>query len=143
MYRRPKDLREGRGRYCSRACRNRAHPNVGPRPNSIRYGAANPAWKGGVTARRRKGNYQPTDTVICPPDLATMRHANGRIPIHRLVMARWVGRALTRAECVNHIDHDTTNNERANLELWPTNRDHKLGEVGRLVPGVANRWSKD
>lgn len=60
---------------------------------------------------------------------------------HRLVMARMCGFLLTRQEVVNHIDHDPSNNDPSNLELYPTNADHKRGEVGRFVPGVANRLS--
>ena len=134
--------------YCTRSCRAKAVSAVHVVANKFdatgskrepRYGPQNSAWKGGVTARRPKGNYVPTPTVTCPAWLSSMAHANGRIPLHRLVMAEWVGRPLTRLECVNHIDHDTTNNARSNLELWPTNRDHKMGEVGRFVEGVANR----
>ncbi len=102
-------------------------------------GELNPAWKGGATLRRPKGNYAGPIYVRCPPDLRpTMGLANGYIAEHRLVMARWIGRPLTRSECVNHINHDPRDNRRANLDLWPTNGDHKRGEVGRFVEGVAN-----
>ena len=140
MYRRPFELLAGKGRYCSRACRNRAHPLPDGRnfPTPKR-GAENPAWRGGVTFKRKQGNYVHPPMVRCPPEFVSMMRANGYVPLHRLVMAQWIGRPLARAECVNHKDHDTSNNERANLELYPTNRDHKLGEVGRFVEGVANR----
>jgi hypothetical protein len=65
--------------------------------------------------------------------------ANGYIMEHRLVMARMVGRPLLRTECVHHIDHNPRNNERSNLELWPSNQTHKLAEHGRDVSGAANR----
>lgn len=68
-----------------------------------------------------------------------MARKDGYIMEHRLVMAQWIGRPLTRSECVNHIDHNPANNDRSNLELYPTNADHKRGEVGRFVDGVANR----
>jgi hypothetical protein len=68
-----------------------------------------------------------------------MARADGYIMEHRLVMAQWIGRQLTRVEVVNHKDHNPSNNDRSNLELYPTNRDHKLGEYGRFVDGVANR----
>ena len=32
-------------------------------------------------------------------------------------------------------------NERANLELWPCNRSHKMAEHGRIADGAANRLS--
>ncbi|MGO1736882.1 MAG: hypothetical protein ACTHZ9_11255 [Leucobacter sp.] len=48
---------------------------------------------------------------------------------------------LTRQECVNHINHDPRDNRRENLEMYPTNGDHKRGEAGRFVSGVHNRLS--
>ena len=72
-----------------------------------------------------------------------MRMANGYIMEHRLVMARWVGRPLWRTECVHHLDHNPRNNERGNLELWPSNQAHKLAEHGRFVNGAANRIVPD
>lgn len=142
MYRRPWELAQGKGRYCSRACRNRAHPlpdgsNFGP----PKFGPANPAWKGGVTLKRPKGNYSGVRYVRAPAWALPMARADGYIMEHRLVIAEWAGRLLTRTEVVNHVDHNPANNARENLELWPTNRDHKLAEHGRYVPGVHNRVS--
>ena len=140
MYRRPKEMREGRGRYCSRACRNSAHPlpdgrNFGP----PKRGARNLAWKGGVTLKRAKGNYGGVRHVRAPDWALPMARADGYVAEHRLVMAQMVGRLLTRTEVVNHLDHDPANNAPSNLELWPDNGSHKRGEVGRFVDGVANR----
>lgn len=139
MYRRPYQLAEGRGRYCSRGCRNRAHPPTGPCPQRGVPGDRNGSWKGGVTFKRPKGNYTGVRYVRCPSDLLVMARRDGYVMEHRLVMARWIGRPLTRSECVNHINHQPSDNRRENLDLWPTNGDHKRGEVGRFVPGVANR----
>ena len=141
MYRRPKDLREGRGRYCSRACRNRAHPLPDGRNLPTMYGADNPAWKGGVTYKRPKGNYLGPRYVRCPADLLCMARSDGYVMEHRLVMARRIGRPLLRSEVVNHINHDPRDNRPENLELYPSNGDHKRGEAGRYVAGVANRLS--
>ena len=104
-------------------------------------GAANLAWKGGVTFRKGKGNYVGPRYVRCPPEFLTMARSDGYIMEHRLVMAQWAGRMLSRQECVNHINHDPRDNRRENLELYPTNGDHKRGEVGRFVSGVHNRLS--
>ena len=70
-----------------------------------------------------------------------MARKDGYIMEHRLVMAQWMGRLLSRNEVVNHINHNPSDNRRENLELYPTNGDHKRGEVGRFVEGVANRLS--
>lgn len=141
MYRKPWIMAEGGGKYCSRACRNKAHPHTGPRtvPESMK-GANNPAWKGGVTMFKRKGNYKGIPYVRAPEPLRSMARKDGYIMEHRMVMAQWCGYLLTRTEVVHHVDHDPTNNPRNNLELWPTNSAHKLWEHGRFVPGASCRW---
>jgi hypothetical protein len=129
------------GKFCSRACRNKVHRAqcYGPNPRKGHRGEANCAWKGGVTLRRRHGNYVSVRYVRCPPDLLSMARTDGYVMEHRLVMARWVGRPLTRVETVHHKDHKPLNNPRSNLELWPDNRSHKLAEHGRFVDGAVNR----
>ena len=109
------------------------------KPGTPRYGPDNPAWKGGVTYKRPKGNYRGPRYVRCPPDLAVMARSDGYVMEHRLVMARWIGRPLLRSEVVNHKDRDPRNNDRPNLELYPSNADHKRGEAGRFADGAANR----
>lgn len=142
-------------KYCSRRCWGQTRTEhltaIAPMgsasrtPESYRaaamFGEKNPAWKGGVTHRRRRGNYVSVRYVRCPPDLLPMARKDGYIMEHRLVMARWVGRCLTRTETVHHIDHKPLNNPRSNLELWPDNRSHKLAEHGRFVEGATNRLS--
>ena len=103
-------------------------------------GANNPAWKGGVTYKRPKGNYIGPRYVRCPEQWRAMARSDGYIMEHRLVMAQWVGRVLERSEVVNHLNHDPRDNRRENLELWPGNGAHKRGEVGRFVDGVSNRF---
>ena len=68
-----------------------------------------------------------------------MARTDGYVMEHRLVMARWVRRPLTRTECVHHLDHAPLNNPRTNLELWPDNRSHKMMEHGLIAIGAANR----
>ena len=114
--------------------------NMKGRKGTPRYGADNPAWKGGVTIRKAKGNYIGARYVRCPPAWQMMARPDGYIAEHRLVMAQWIGRALTPVEVVNHKNHDPRDNRRENLELYPTNGDHKRGERGRFVDGVANLW---
>lgn len=113
--------------------------NMKGRKGTPQYGPSNPAWKGGATYRNRHGNYVSVRYVRCPPHLISMARKDGYVMEHRLVMAEWIGRPLTRAETVHHLDHQPLNNPRSNLELWPTNKDHKLAEFGRYVEGVANR----
>lgn len=103
-------------------------------------GANNHAWKGGVTHRKRKGNYVQVRYKRAPAWAAPMARADGYVMEHRLVMAEWCGYLLTRTEVVHHADHDPLNNARQNLELWPDNRSHKMWEHGQFVEGAACRW---
>lgn len=112
-----------------------------PQVRKPRYGADNPAWKGGVTLKRTHGNYQGVRYVRCPPDLIAMARKDGYVMEHRLVMAQWIGRPLTRVEVVHHVDHNPGRNVRPNLELWPDNRSHKLAEHGRYADSAANLLS--
>jgi hypothetical protein len=100
----------------------------------------NPAWKGGVTYKRPKGNYTGVKYVRASEWAKPMARKDGYIMEHRLVMAQMCGFLLTRTEVVNHKDRNPANNSPENLELYPSNGDHKRGEVGRFVSGVANRW---
>jgi len=104
-------------------------------------GPNNPAWKGGVTYFRKHGNYKPIKYVRCPPEFLPMARKDGYVMEHRLIVARIMGRPLTRTEVVHHVDHDPQNNDPSNLELWPDNRSHKLAEHGKHVEGAVNRAS--
>lgn len=140
MYRRPSHMAKNAGKYCSRACRNKAHPlKDGSNFPPPKYGEDNPAWKGGVTHRLRRGNYVQVRYVRAPEWAALMARKDGYVMEHRLVMAKWIGRTLLRMEVVHHLDHNPLNNVPTNLELWPDNRAHKLAEHGRLADGAANR----
>ena len=155
-------IRKGGARYCSMACRNVAYARdpwrkalmrriqvegarvsnlPGNRPKHGSPMEKNGAWKGGVTMFKTHGNYAGVRYIRAKPEIRPMARKDGYVMEHRLVMAGMCGRLLTRTEVVNHLNHNPRDNRTTNLELWPTNRDHKLGEYGRFVPGVANRWS--
>ena len=102
-------------------------------------GEGNPAWKGGVTVFKKHGNYAGVRYVRAPDWARPMARADGYVMEHRLVMATLCGFLLTRAECVNHENHDPTDNRPENLTLWPSNRTHKLYEWGSCPPGTAVR----
>lgn len=155
-YKAPTHLRRNAKAYCSHSCRAKAVSGAALTPHSHKGRAAwtesshvsyrqkmtgphNPAWKGGATYRKRRGNYVSVKYVRCPPNLISMARADGYVMEHRLVMAQWIGRPLIRVECVHHADHQPLNNARTNLELWPCNRSHKSAEHGIIVEGAANR----
>ncbi len=115
------------GKFCSRACRNRAHPcfgNAGPRMK----GERNPAWRGGVSWRRAKGNYVGGKYVRCPTEFLQMARKDGYVAEHRLVMAKSLQRLLLPKEVVHHIDHNPRNNALENLMLFASNSEHKRFE---------------
>lgn len=96
-------------------------------------GLNNPAWKGGVTYRRRKGRYaKSVKYVQCPPEFASMARKDGYVMEHRLIMAQSLDRPLLRSEVVHHINHDTSDNRIDNLRLFASNSAHKRheGETG-------------
>jgi hypothetical protein len=105
-------------------------------------GPNNPAWKGGITFKRNKGNYVGPKYVRCPPDFLAMARGDGYVMEHRLVVARALGRILSRTEVVHHRNHDTRDNREENLELFPSNREHKLAEAGRRAVGAEGRSSR-
>lgn len=144
MYRRPSTLARNAAKYCSTACRNKIHKATGPRGTNPKLaGPNNPAWRGGVTLKRPKGNYTGVVYVRAPTWALPMARGDGYIMQHRLVVAHRIGRLLARTEVVNHKDHKPSNNARTNLELWPDNGSHKRGERGRFVNGVANRLFRE
>ena len=140
IYRRPSTLKINAGKFCSRACRNKAHRRFGKTgPNPKLQGANNPAWKGGVTQFKKKGNYTGVIYRRAPEHLKPMGRKDGYIMEHRMVMAQMCGRLMSRQEVVNHIDHNPSNNAPSNLEMWPDNGSHKKAESGKIVEGAANR----
>ena len=150
FHRSPTKRRGPRPPACSRQCRGKRDADLlaamagnmkGRKRTDAKRGPDNPAWKGGVTYKRPKGNYIGPRYVRCPAEFLPMARKDGYIMEHRLVMARRLGRCLLRSEVVNHINHDPRDNRPENLELYPSNGDHKRGEAGRYVAGVANRLS--
>ena len=63
--------------------------------------------------------------VKCPSEFISMARKDGLILEHRLIMARHLGRALTKKEVVSHKDGDERNNEIENLEIHPNNTGYK------------------
>lgn len=93
--------------------------------------------------KSRKGNYATKERLVrCPSALATMARANGYVLEHRLVVALAIGRALLPAEAVHHRNHDPLDNRPENLELFASNRDHKLHEAHGSPAPLWSGWSQ-
>ena len=77
-------------------------------------GAEHSQWKGGTL----DANEGYKRVWVSPDDpMASMRDHQGYVREHRLVMARQLGRPLTRNETVHHLDDERDRNVVDNLEL--------------------------
>ena len=130
IYRRPSLLIKNKGKFCSRSCRNKVYTEQckGKNPKKAQKGSKNFFWKGGITYKKQKGNYLGVKYVKCPIEYILMARKNGYIAEHRLVMAKKIGRLLTKEEVVHHIDHNPLNNNIDNLMLFANNSLHKKYE---------------
>ena len=123
IYRRPTTLAVNAGKFCSRACRNRAHRNTGPRgPNPNLARENNPAWTGGRYIEPDKGYV-----MIRQPNHPRARK-NGYVLEHILVAEKMLGRPLTATEEVHHKDLNRANNEPSNLKIYANHLEHWMDE---------------
>ena len=72
------------------------------------------SWKGGKSTT---GGYVLQVMSADHPFAPAMRLCNGYVLQHRLVMAKHLGRALTKYESVHHINGDRKDNRIENLQL--------------------------
>jgi endogenous inhibitor of DNA gyrase (YacG/DUF329 family) len=105
-YRSPSALAQHEPKYCSVRCTGMAQK-----------GEANPSFSGG----RHFDAYGYVKVLAPDHPNADVR---GYVSEHRLKMERKIGRFLTDAEVVHHIDGDTSNNDPSNLELFPSHSEH-------------------
>ena len=98
--------------------------------NSGGRGANNPAWKGGVTKSHSAGYVRvwlPETDTFHP-----MCDSKGYVYEHRLLMAKSLGRCLTRNEIPHHENKCTSDNRLENLELKDTGS-HVRGHLDRKI----------
>lgn len=80
-----------------------------------RRGEKHGSWKGGI---HKAATGYVWELVAGDDPMISMRTSNGYVLQHRLVMARHLGRPLTKAETVHHINGVRDDNRLENLELW-------------------------
>ena len=90
------------------------------------HGKGHPSWKGGRTI---DGNGYIQVKLGNDDPMVSMRLSNGYVLEHRLLMARKLGRPLTRSESVHHKNGDRLDNEPENLQL----RQGKHGKGVRMT----------
>lgn len=80
-------------------------------------------WKGGITRKiSSSGRVEKFLFVEKDDPLHCMTDGEGRYAReHRIVMARHLGRPLTREETIHHINGDTLDNRLENLQLRSKN----------------------
>jgi hypothetical protein len=96
---------------CARVNLEEIGVNIEPR---LPRGANSSRWAGGRHAH--SGQYYYANVAPSDP-LACMRNRYGYVLEHRLVMARHLGRPLSRSETVHHINGDGKDNRIENLQL--------------------------
>lgn len=139
------ELREGRGKYCSRQCSPKLkkghHLNLGKKLSILHRQHLSEArlksekvrgknhwnWRGGYW-KMGKGYI-----LILKPDHPGA-NIRGYVFEHRLIMEQNLGRFLTKNEVVHHINHKKSDNRIENLMLL-SSTEHKSLEA-------KNRWNK-
>lgn len=120
VYRRPGDLASQAQAFCSRSCRNKAHPHTGRRAERPHLrGELSPRWKGGV---RMRHGYRTIRAPTHP------RAQGGYVWEHVLVAEKMLGRFLTPGEEVHHINRVKTDNRPENLKVYASHREHWVAE---------------
>jgi hypothetical protein len=97
------------------------------------HGVNNPCWKGGTCV-----NKQGYRLMLLSKDdpLFSMATGHGYVLEHRYVMAKSLGRCLTKEEVVHHKNGDKLDNRLENLELL-LNNEHSIGHSKGYQDGYA------
>ena len=86
-----------------------------------RRGPEHSQWKGGKSKDRY--GYTKLNINLIEPEYQCMCDSSGWVLEHRYLMAKTIGRPLTKQELVHHKNHNKEDNSSENLELT-TRGDH-------------------
>ncbi len=131
-------IKDLRGRYIWVACDNCGHERwvgirhakpprhlcikcIGKLGLNVQGGEKHPRWNGGTTINRgyRYIKITPDDPFYC------MAREDGYVKYSRYLMAKHLGRPLTRKENVHHKDENKLNDIIENLQLFTNVNEHQ------------------
>ena len=79
------------------------------------------AWPNRIIPKEAKvhpsGYLYYTQSMCTPDEIAMLPGSNRCILVHRLIMAKHIGRPITKNEVIMHIDGNKQNNDISNLQL--------------------------
>ena len=88
-------------------------------------GENHPRWKGG---RRLRNGY----VDILKPEHPFTGY-DGYVSEHRLIVEKYLGRYLTKIECVHHLNDNKCDNRIENLVVFNTNANHRKLDFTKLI----------
>jgi uncharacterized protein (DUF1330 family) len=88
-------------------------------------GPNNPRWKGG---RRIRNGY----IDILKPDHKFAGY-DGYVSEHRIIVEKFIGRYLTKKECVHHLNNNKSDNRIENLVVFNSHSNHIRLDFAQLV----------
>jgi len=115
----PSKIKQGRGNFCSSAC---------GRHTPKKRGANHYHWGGGISTAH---GYV---TVHSPGHPAANKR--GQVYKHRLIMEQNLGRYLLPGEIVHYKDGNKKNNRPENLQLFPSDKEHRRFHRGLKRRGI-------